>query len=327
MIASGQSSTITGTYAGQIVMEGFVGFRVRPWLRRLITRLLAITPAVIVINIMGANAVDALLVLSQVVLSLQLPFVLVPLLHFTDDKTKMGEFASRTWLKVLGWISALLIIGLNLKLVYDFATESLHTGGLTASLVKYVMIPCTALLLLLLLWMIFEPWLLKARLLKLTEELIPGIAIDKLEKHISTGKIGIALEAHNTDHDKQIIMGAMPLIKSMQPEVILLHVVESAASHFLGSDAHDEELSTDTSYLQKLADTFNASGLSCKIRLGAGSPVKEILRIAAEEKLDFIVMGTHGHKLLNDLLYGSTLSSVRHNIAVPVVAVPVQLKK
>jgi manganese transport protein len=119
LLASGQNSTLTGTLAGQVVMEGFINLRLRPWLRRLITRLLAIVPAVSVIGIFGEGKTTELLIASQVCLSMQLGFAVWPLVQFTSEKAKMGEFVNRLWLKILGWISACFIIVLNLKLLFD----------------------------------------------------------------------------------------------------------------------------------------------------------------------------------------------------------------
>jgi len=119
LLASGQNSTLTGTLAGQVVMEGFVNLRLRPWLRRLITRLIAIVPAVCVIGFFGESKTTQLLVASQVVLSMQLGFAVWPLMRFTGEKAKMGAFANRTWLKILGWTTAAVIIILNVKLLFD----------------------------------------------------------------------------------------------------------------------------------------------------------------------------------------------------------------
>lgn len=119
LLASGQNSTLTGTLAGQIVMEGFVNIRLRPWLRRLITRALAIIPAVAVIGIYGESKTTQLLVASQVVLSMQLGFAVWPLMRFTNEKEKMGPFANPLWIRLLGWTTAMLIIALNLKLLFD----------------------------------------------------------------------------------------------------------------------------------------------------------------------------------------------------------------
>src|SRR5437667_500676 len=119
LLASGHNSTLTGTLAGQVVMEGFLNIRITPWLRRLITRALAIIPAVLVIGIFGENKTTKLLVASQVVLSMQLGFAVWPLMRFTNETAKMGEFANRLWLKILGWTTAAIIIALNVKLLLD----------------------------------------------------------------------------------------------------------------------------------------------------------------------------------------------------------------
>lgn len=120
LLASGQNSTLTGTLAGQIVMEGFLNLRLRPWLRRLITRLIAIVPAVICTAMYGESGTAKLLVFSQVILSLQLPFAVVPLIMFTSDRAKMGQFANPPWIKILAWVVATIIIILNAKLLLDF---------------------------------------------------------------------------------------------------------------------------------------------------------------------------------------------------------------
>jgi len=113
LLASGQNSTLTGTLAGQIVMEGFLNIRIRPWLRRLITRLIAIVPAVLTAIFFGESGTAQLLILSQVILSLQLSFAVFPLVRFTCDKVKMGEFVNATWVKVLAYFVAILIAGFN----------------------------------------------------------------------------------------------------------------------------------------------------------------------------------------------------------------------
>jgi len=118
LLASGQNSTLTGTLAGQIVMEGFLNIRIRPWLRRLITRAIAIVPAAIVAILYGESGTAKLLVLSQVVLSLQLSFAVYPLVMFTSDREKMGEFANSTWLKVLAYLVAFVIAALNAWLLF-----------------------------------------------------------------------------------------------------------------------------------------------------------------------------------------------------------------
>jgi manganese transport protein len=119
LLCSGQNATLTGTLAGQIVMEGFINLRIRPWLRRLITRLIAIVPAVIVISIYGEQGSGPLIILSQVILSLQLPFAVFPLVTFTSNRAKMGEFVNPIWVKLLAWSVAVIIAALNAWLLYQ----------------------------------------------------------------------------------------------------------------------------------------------------------------------------------------------------------------
>jgi manganese transport protein len=123
LLCSGQNATLTGTLAGQIVMEGFINLRIRPWLRRLVTRLIAIIPAVIVVYIYGERGAGPLLIGSQVVLSLQLPFAVFPLVMFTGDPHKMGAFANPGWVKVLAWTVAVIIAALNVWLLYQTFVE------------------------------------------------------------------------------------------------------------------------------------------------------------------------------------------------------------
>ena len=129
LIAAGQSSTVTGTLAGQIVMEGYLKLRLNPWIRRLLTRLIAIIPALLVIGIMGEEHVDALLILSQVILSLQLGFAVIPLIHFVSDKTTMGEFVINWKVKAMAWIVASILVFLNGNLVLSFVINYYQGTG------------------------------------------------------------------------------------------------------------------------------------------------------------------------------------------------------
>jgi len=161
LLAAGQSSTLTGTLAGQIVMEGFVKIRLRPYLRRLITRSIALLPAVVVISISGDEGTYKLLILSQVILSLQLPFAIIPLVHFTSDRLKMGAFASKMWVKVLAWTTSAIIIALNGKLVYDQIME--WVAGDTPLVASILIIGIAAALTCFLLYIIALPFIRGAR--------------------------------------------------------------------------------------------------------------------------------------------------------------------
>src|SRR6187551_3291901 len=119
LIAAGQSSTLTGTLAGQIVMEGYLNLRIQPWLRRMITRLIAVAPALFVIYYFGEEKTGQMLVFSQVILSMQLGFAVIPLIHFVSNKNRMGNFSIGILLRIGAWASALVIVSLNAKLVYE----------------------------------------------------------------------------------------------------------------------------------------------------------------------------------------------------------------
>lgn len=317
LLAAGQSSTITGTLAGQVVMEGFVRVRLRPWLRRLVTRALAIIPAVAVILWKGDSGVDALLILSQVVLSLQLPFAIVPLIHFTSDRGRMGSLVTPGWGRALAWLAAALIIALNLKLVSDTIVEGLRAGSLV---VRYLLLPAALLLVPLLGWMIVQPWV-APRIRQRAAGEAPDISdlFPEATLQLQYRRIAIALEVSH--HDRDILRGIIPLARTAGAAVILIHVVESAAARFLGADAADEEAREDAEYLQRLSEQLQVSGLQCAVRIGSGEAEHEIARIAGEERADLIVTGSHGHRLLGDLFHGSTASELRHLTTIPVLTI------
>ncbi|MBE8178442.1 divalent metal cation transporter, partial [Leptospira borgpetersenii serovar Ballum] len=123
LLASGQNSTLTGTLAGQIVMEGFLNIRLKPVVRRLLTRVLAIVPAVIITALYGANGINELLIFSQVILSMQLSFAVIPLVMFTSYKQKMYDFVNPTWLKIISWADAIFIAVLNIYLLFYTLTS------------------------------------------------------------------------------------------------------------------------------------------------------------------------------------------------------------
>src|SRR5512141_1897221 len=159
LLASGQSSTITGTLAGQIIMEGYLNLRIPPWLRRIITRLMAIIPAVLVITYYGEHSTSAMLVLSQVILSLQLPFAIVPLIHAVADRKRMGEFRIAPLIQGLARFVAAIIVGLNVKLVLDQLGGWIASAGDNAWLLRFTVLPLTGAVGLLLLYVMFHPWL------------------------------------------------------------------------------------------------------------------------------------------------------------------------
>jgi manganese transport protein len=323
LIAAGQSSTITGTFAGQIVMEGFVGLKMRPWLRRLTTRMIAIIPTVIVIKISGAHAVDSLLILSQVILSIQLPFALIPLLHFTSSKQFMENFKSTKTIEILAWIASLFIIILNIKLVLDTIIENISSPNTIGVFTRFVLIPMCVILVPLLVYLILEPFVKKDRITKI----IYGRRKDfsaAVAPVINTGvkKIGIAFEG-NKERDQQILSGALSIIRPMKVAVYLIHCVQTVTGHFIGELVEDDETLKMKDYLNGFAEKLDSEGIPVQIIVTGGEPQNEIIKIARRENLELIIAGSHGHKFISDLIHGSTINGVRHALKLPVLAIPV----
>lgn len=314
LIAAGQSSTITGTLAGQIVMEGHLKLRIQPWLRRLITRLLAIIPAFFTILYFGEDALGELLILSQVVLSLQLGFAVIPLIHFTSDKKLMKGFAIKSWVKVLAWASSLIIVSLNAKLVI----EEIRTWGADGGWYIYTLvIPIAILVGLLLLYIFIYPII--GRIKRETSNVPHGKAldIDNIEK-ISYTRIGITVDF--SKNDRNTIRHAL-IQGGRQAHYHLIHVVETAAARYYGDSALDYETQSDTENLQKYCDDLAGLGYECTPHIGYGGTVQAIVAITKENDLQLLVMGAHGHKGLKDLILGTTVNSVRHKVSIPVLIV------
>jgi manganese transport protein len=320
LLASGQSSTVTGTLAGQVVMEGFLAFRLQPWMRRLFTRVVAIVPAVVVIAWAGDEKLTDLLVLSQAVLSLQLPFAVVPLLQFTGQRERMGEFANPSWVRVLGWTAAAIIIVLNALLIVLQVSKWVDAAGGTAWWV-YVLVPVAGFCALLLLWLIASPWLLAPRPLpevtaaaRATAEEVAARLTEPLYR-----RIGVALD--NSPQDALPLRHAEALARGHGAELVLVHVVEGVGGQYHGPDAADRERRADQAYVEHLAEALRAKGLRVRGVLRFGNPAHELALTAEEEKVDLLVLGSHGHGFLGDRLFGETSGALRHAVHVPVLTV------
>ena len=278
--------------------------------------MLAIGPAVATILWRGERSADDLLILSQVILSLQLSFAVIPLVHFTSDRRKMGVFATPLWGRVLAWIAAVIILALNVKLVLGTIAAGLEAGHFA---VRYVLLPVTVLLAPLLAWMLFEPiwrgWRGRRRMM------VPTPILSPLESSLAQqyGRIALALEA--SPQDGNILAGVIPLLRTARAEVLLIHVVESATARFIGTTVDDEEARHDADYLERVAGRLREAGMNCVTKIGAGDPSEEIARIAEEEHVDLIVAGSHGHRLLGDLFHGSTVSELRHLTSLPILTI------
>lgn len=318
LIAAGQSSTITGTLAGQIVMEGYLHLRINPWLRRLITRLLAIIPALLVILIYGESKVDDLLVISQIILSLQLGFAVIPLIHFVSDKSTMGEFVISPLTKTAAWIVASILVFLNGRLVLEQLT-AFFTADI-AIYWKYLMVIPIGWIIWLFLVMTFIP-IVKKRKAKRKASLHGDPITFSDFKNIQRKCVAIALDF--TEADRLLIENAVAQ-KNQETKLVLIHVVESASAGYFGSSSDDEETRADRIRLEHYQTQLLEKGLKVDIALGFGNRVKEIVRLTNAAQADLLVMGAHRHAGLKDYLFGETIEGVRHALNIPVLVVNVQ---
>ena len=323
LVCAGQASTITGTLAGQIVMEGYLHFRIRPLLRRLVTRMLAVVPAGLTIAFVGDASAYKLLILSQVILSLQLPFAVIPLIHFTNDKETMGEFTNKYWVKLIAWTVTALIVGLNFKLVADQLGEWIGTSQ-EPIWIYVVVFPAVAALGVLLLYVTLKPFvhLPKKDAIPAWKKLSHFIRApeDTLDLDVPRYKrIGVAV-AH-TDDDKKVLSHALPMARQHDATLCLFHVVEGAGGVVFGPDAYDTEAREDEDYLKNLAFSIAHRGVEVEYFLGFGNVTKEIVRLSQQQSIDVLVMAGHGHRGISDLLFGSTISPVRHGLQIPLVIV------
>jgi manganese transport protein len=359
LLASGQSSTLTGTLAGQVVMEGFVRLRLRPWVRRMLTRSLAIVPALVVLALAGnytdtdrhetaqaavaplagrtpvEAAVSAaaaqetwkidpvdkrllqLLVLSQVTLSFQLPFAIIPLVLFTSDRRRMGTFASGPLVQALAWTCACAVVGLNVVLIVlqmqDWAKD-LAEGGHSAWWVHGTVGPVACLLGVFLGWVLLYP-VLKRRV-QGEEVPTPLPALPEVEyRHI-----GVAVEFAAADAAP--LAQAAALARRHEAPLLLIHVVEGLGADYYGPQTADRESQQDREAMRGLVQHLRQSGLSVEGVLGYGRPSDELVRLAKERGLDLLVLGAHGHGLVGDLVLGETVAPVLHRLSIPVLVVP-----
>jgi manganese transport protein len=317
LVAAGQSSTITGTLAGQIVMEGYLNLRIAPWLRRLITRLIAITPAYIVILIYGEGQTGELLVFSQVVLSLQLGFAIIPLIHFTSDKEKMGIFVIKPWIRITAWIIAFIIVSLNVKLVIGEVSGWLANAGDNKWIIWVTVVPVCVGALILLLYTTIKP-LVDKRVERATR--IPHGTAIALEEMAHPDYKRIAICVDFSAIDALTIKSALAQ-GGLHGKYLLIHVTETAGAMVYGSNIEDLESAEDSLALENYRKQIGDKGYNVEVRIGFGNPRVRIPAMVKEFDSDLLVMGAHGHKFFKDLIFGTTLDTVRHRVNIPVLII------
>lgn len=314
LIASGQSSTITGTLAGQIIMEGYLHLRINPLVRRLLTRLIAIVPAVLVILINGEENIDNLLILSQVILSLQLGFAIIPLIHFTSDKKKMGKFAIKPVIIILASIVTAILVYLNLRMVFDQVTQFFMSSN-SIAWKSSILIGCVAYLVLLIIAIVY-PMMNREK----DKELKIHAAAKTLEKIVIPEYKSIAVALDFSTNDNKLIAHALGQ-GDKDSQYIMIHVVESPATRFIGQDTDDMEARKDQERLDRYVSELRSQGYNAVAMLGFNERVKEIVRLVKESEAELLVIGAHGHSGIKDVVYGETVNSVRHELKIPLLVV------
>lgn len=317
LIAAGQSSTVTGTLAGQIVMEGYLHLRIAPWLRRLLTRLLAVVPAMLVVTLMGESATGDLLVLSQVILSMQLGFAVIPLLHYVSDHKRMGAFAIGFWAKLGGWLSATIIVALNVWLVVGQVSDWLSNAGEGAWAIRFLVVPALVLGAGMLIYITVQPLvgLLKPVKTRVPHADFKGVLQINVPEY---REIAVALDF--SEADQKAIEHAF-YIGGNQARYFLMHAVETAGAWVMGSEIRDLETVSDKQYLEEYVAQIRSLGYTCEAVIGYG-PAKQVLAtLVNEQGVDLLVMGAHGHQTFKDLVFGTTIGAVRHAVRIPVLIV------
>lgn len=309
LIASGQSSTVTGTLAGQIIMEGYLHLRINPWLRRLITRLLAIIPAVIVILIYGESKVDDLLVLSQVLLSMQLGFAIIPLIYFVSNKKKMGEFAIKLPTKIIAAIVAFILIFLNVRLVFNEIVSFMQMPGNTG--IKIIIIAAAVGFVSLFIAMIIYP-LLRRNEQERSADLHGPIPQLKPQQIPAVNNVAIALDFNA--NDEKVISNALRQ-GNAHTFYTLIHIVETVPANYAGDLSDDQETRYDVQRMESLTAQMIAMGYQAQYMLGYHDRINEIVRLTKLCNADLLVLGTHGHKGFKDIIYGDTVNAVRHKLS------------
>jgi manganese transport protein len=326
LLASGQSSTLTGTLAGQVVMEGFVQLRIRPWVRRLLTRLAAIVPALIVLSLASAGEGETvekrlfqLLVLSQAILSFQLPFAIIPLVQFTSDRRRMGAFANAVWLKGLAWASAAVILALNVVYLgmktVEWA-EAVDEAGWHPLWIYGTIGPLGVGVAGFLVWVTLYPRL-RPREAEPPPSIVPQLSAVRYHR------VGVAVEFSKGDN--AVLAQAAAVARLHDAPLLLIHVVEGPGASYYGAATDDRESRADRQRIGELVEHLQVEGLQAEGVLGYGEPAGELVRIARARQLDFLVLGTHGHRFFADLALGQTVAPVLHRLQIPILVVPTSI--
>jgi len=267
-----------------------------------------------------------------VVLSLQLAFAVIPLITFTSDRGTMGGFVNPAWVIALAVITAMIIVGLNANLVAQQVGGWLGTPGVSAVWSRFLLLPVIGAAAVLLLYLALFPLLrrLAPTLARRAPEVLPlpagAAGAHAAAAQVRPAPVGerlrtVAVALEFGPADGAVLEHVRSQELTTRTRLVLLHVVESAAGRYLGPETSDLETREDQAMLDSIAEEFRAGGVEAEARLGYGNPTRELARLVNESGADLVVTGSHGHRLLQDILYGATASGLRHLVRCPVLTV------
>jgi manganese transport protein len=280
---------------------------------------------VVVIYLAGEGSTQHMLVLSQVILSLQLSFAVIPLIHFTSNRRNMGVFATPPWALVLAWLTAAIIVSLNARLVLgqinDWVAWAAESGGSlgpipVAWLAAAGLYGAAGAVGLLLAWVTLKPWIRPSPAWAPP----PSVQLDwvKLLRPRPLATIGVALE-HN-QADSEILNRALSLALPGQTTLVLLHVVDTPITQVYGSESADRETGADERYLREAVALLEGMGYHARpVLLHGTNAAVQLIAQLRREPVDLLVVGSHGHGMVRDLLYGQTVDKVRHSLGIPML--------
>src|SRR5258708_6478468 len=301
-----------------MVMEGFLNLRLTPWLRRRATRSLAIIPAVATIHFAGDAKVYQLLIFSQVILSLQLPFAILPLIRFTSDKQRMGSFANRPWMNLLAIFAAILILVMNFWLAMQTIGSWLgDQKGISGGLLIVAFAGLAALLV----YLVLEPFLAKTAAPAEAINTMPPAEV--LVQELTPPQYNtILVPLDHSRSDRQALRHAAALARQTNARLYLLHVEEGVTSLIYGPESSTSEVTAGGRYLHQVSESLAKTGVDATVEIRHGSSASDaIVAFARQLQPDLIVMAGHGHGPVGDLLYGQTIERVRHALKIPIFVV------
>jgi len=252
------------------------------------------------------------------VLSLQLGFAIIPLIHFTSDKEKMGVFVNKLWVKIAAWVIAIVVVSLNVKLVVNEIASWIENAGGSAWVIWITVIPICVAAGALLLYITFKPWMDRRRFGKKNH--LPHGRAAELSNLQTSAYQRIAITIDFSSADTLAIRSAMTQ-GGKDASYLLVHVVETAGAMWYGSEIADHESGEDARALNDYVNQLKSQGYKVDMKVGFGNPKQVIPEIVNTFGADLLVMGAHGHNWFKDLIFGTTVDTVRHRVKIPVLIV------